>query len=218
MNTNQYDDDEIKAVIGRFALPHTARLMGASKQQSAQKISRYIENGLHLFGENRVQEAQEKWPELKKCYPFVQLHFIGALQTNKAREAVELFDTIETLDRPSLVDALAEMERKTNIKRNYYISVNIGEESQKSGVLPEQLPALLDYAQKKQLHVNGLMCVPPQGHPPAGYFALMQKLAIRHNLPQLSMGMSEDYATALRFGSTHIRIGTALFGQRPEAH
>lgn len=193
--------------------PSPVTLIAASKTQPEAAIKAAITAGVMAFGENRVQEAQAKWPALKAAYPAVRLHLIGPLQTNKVSDAVALFDVIETLDRPKLVDALTAEEAATGQKREYFIQVNIGEEPQKSGVAPQDLASLLAYA-RDTLHITGLMAVPPADANPAPYFALLAKLAARYKLPNLSMGMSQDFETAIRLGATHIRIGTALFGER----
>lgn len=189
-------------------------MLGASKGQNAVLIEEYIKSGIAVFGENRVQEAEEKWPELKKRYPAVQLHLIGPLQTNKAKAAVTLFDTIQTVDRENLAEALAEAMEKTGKRPVCYIQVNTGEEPQKSGVSPTRLDALLERCRQLQLPVAGLMCIPPANQPPAPHFALLRELAKRHGLGELSMGMSEDYQTAIRMGSTCVRLGRVLFGER----
>lgn len=196
----------------------TVTLLGASKGQSAETIIRAIEAGVADFGENRVQEAQEKWPELKKNYPHLRLHLIGPLQTNKVKAAVALFDVIQTVDRPQLADALAAEMRKCGKSIPCFIQVNIGEEPQKSGVAPADAQALVEYCRSQlQLPVVGLMCVPPEDKPAAPYFALLRAMAVRFGLPQLSMGMSDDFETAVRMGATCVRLGRVLFGDRKTA-
>lgn len=189
-------------------------VLGASKGQDIVLIEEYIKFGMVVFGENRVQEAEKKWPELKKRYPGVQLHLIGPLQTNKAKAAVALFDAIQTVDRENLVEALAEAMEKTGKYPVCHIQVNTGQEPQKSGISPMHLDALLERCRQLRLPVAGLMCIPPANQPPAPHFALLRKLAKRHGLGGLSMGMSEDYQTAIRMGSTCVRLGRALFGER----
>jgi pyridoxal phosphate enzyme (YggS family) len=189
-------------------------LIGASKTQPAQMLEAAIRLGLTDFGENKVQEAYAKWPALTAANPAVRLHLIGPLQSNKAREAVALFDVIHTVDRLKIADALAAAMEKEGRRPALLVQVNTGEEPQKSGVLPKELPALLAHCDALSLPIIGLMCVPPDGLNPAPHFALLAKLARRHALPELSMGMSGDYETALRLGATMIRVGTALFGQR----
>ena len=190
-------------------------MVGASKGQPETMLEQAVALGITHFGENRVQEAQGKWPALKARHAQLRLHLIGPLQTNKVKEAVALFEVIETLDREKLADAIANEAAKQNRMPRLLIQVNTGEEPQKSGIAPRDLPQLLDYcARQAKLHIAGLMCIPPEGENPAPHFALMQMLARAHQLTDLSMGMSGDFAIALRFGATHIRIGTRLFGPR----
>lgn len=193
--------------------PAKVELVAVAKTHPAEAMLPILSAGHRLFGENKVQEAAGKWLALRQQYNDIELHLIGSLQSNKAREALDIFDVIETVDRPSLVDALLKERDKNPGKcRELYIQVNIGEEPQKGGVLPAELAALLNHA--KALNITGLMCVPPAGENPAPYFALLHKMAKEHGLAKLSMGMSGDYETAIRFGATHVRIGTALFGER----
>lgn len=189
-----------------------AALIGVSKGQPVSVLAEAMRLGLADFGENRVQEAVEKWSDLP--HHGVTLHLIGPLQTNKVREAVALFDVIHTLDRPKLADALATEIHRSGKTPRLLIQVNTGEEPQKAGVAPHELPGLLSYSRGLGLNVVGLMCVPPHDQHPAPHFALLAKLAARHGLPELSMGMSGDYETALRLGATMVRVGTALFGPR----
>lgn len=189
-------------------------IVAVSKMQDDDKIDAALALGLRVFGENRVQEAEKHWLERKKRYPDLQLHLIGPLQTNKAGDAVALFDVIETIDRPDIADALAKECQKQDKNPLCFIQVNTGNESQKAGVSLTDLPALIQHCRDVRLNVQGLMCIPPVGDPPAFHFALLKKLAVRHQLPLLSMGMSGDYERAVELGATHIRIGTALFGER----
>lgn len=189
-------------------------LIAVSKTKGADEIRPLIEAGQRAFGENRVQEAAEKWPALRADYPDVTLHLVGQLQSNKAEEAVRLFDSIHSVDRPSLVTALARAMEKTGRRPDCFLQVNIGAEPQKGGCAVDQLPELLALAEAEGLPVAGLMCVPPLDVEPAPYFALLAKLAKRHGLSGLSMGMSGDYGTAITIGATHVRVGTALFGAR----
>lgn len=189
-------------------------LIGASKVQPTGLLEEAIALGLRDFGENRVQEAMEKWPALKAAHPEVVLHLIGPLQSNKAKEAVALFDVIQTVDRVKIAEALAVEMQKQGRTPKLLIQVNIGEEDQKAGVTPQDLPGLLAACQGLGLTIAGLMCVPPAEHNPAPYFALMKKLADRHGLAELSMGMSGDFPVAVRMGATMVRVGTALFGER----
>ena len=189
-------------------------LVAVSKTHDADAIEPLLAAGHRVFGENRVQEAQGKWPALKARWPGVRLHLIGQLQSNKADEAVALFDAIHSVDRPSLVAALGKAMDKAATRPDCFLQVNVGEEPQKGGCTPAELPTLIDAAVSAGLPVAGLMCIPPAEVEPAPYFALLAKLARRHGLPGLSMGMSGDYETAVTIGATHVRVGTALFGTR----
>lgn len=190
-------------------------MLAASKGQSVESITRAVASGVTVFGENRVQESEEKWPELKKQFPNVGVHLIGPLQTNKVRQALQLFDVIQTIDRAKLADAIAEELQKSHYTpMQFYIQVNIGKEPQKAGVMPEEADGLIGYCIKDlHLPVVGLMCVPPNDHLPAPYFALLREIALRNGLRELSMGMSEDYETAVRMGATCVRLGRVLFGE-----
>lgn len=191
-----------------------AELIAVSKNQSDEKILQSLEAGQRIFGENKVQEARQHWEDKREFYPDLSLHLIGPLQSNKAKEAVALFDVIQTIDRESLIDALAKEEEKQNRRLTYFIQVNTGREQQKSGVMAEDLPALLNYARSKDLNVTGLMCIPPVDEEPRKHFALLKKLARDNGIVELSMGMSSDYEIALEEGASFVRIGTALFGER----
>jgi pyridoxal phosphate enzyme (YggS family) len=194
--------------------PGGVNLVAVSKLQPPERIAAALDAGQRLFGENRVQEAKARWTDLRAQYPGVRLHLIGPLQTNKARDAVALFDCIETVDRSDLADALAKEMTKQTRRIPCLVQVNTGEEPQKGGVLPDGLPGLLDHCRKLGLNICGLMCIPPVDEPCAPHFALLKKLAQRHGLRDLSMGMSADYEEAITLGATYIRIGTALFGER----
>jgi len=200
-------------VAGRQARDVT--LIAISKTKEAQDIIPLIAAGQRVFGENRVQEAQGKWPALRDAYPDVRLHMVGQLQSNKAEEAVNLFDTVESVDRASLVTALAKAMDRTGRRPDCFVQVNIGDEAQKGGVPVGGLSALLAEARSAELPVVGLMCVPPADVEAAPYFALLAKLARENGVAGLSMGMSQDYETAVMLGATHVRVGTALFGARP---
>lgn len=189
-------------------------LIAVSKTQPADAIQPLIAAGQRLFGENRVQEAEAKWPALKAAYPDIRLHLVGQLQSNKAEAAVALFDAIHSLDRPSLVAALARAMAHSGRRPDCFVQVNIGDEPQKGGCPIADLPDLLAAARAADLPVVGLMAVPPLDLEPAPYFALLAELARRHGLAGLSMGMSGDAATAVMLGATHVRVGTALFGTR----
>jgi pyridoxal phosphate enzyme (YggS family) len=208
------------AHASRIALrkPSDVALIAVTKTHDADAIVPLLEAGHRAFGENRVQEAQGKWPALRERFPGVELHFIGQLQSNKAEYAARLFDCIHSLDRPSLVGALARAFDKIGRQVPCFVQVDVGEEPQKGGCAVKELPALLSQARDAGIPVIGLMCVPPAGIEPAPFFALLNKLA-RDNGPAgdswgRSMGMSGDYETAIMLGATHVRVGTALFGVR----
>jgi PLP dependent protein len=194
--------------------PGSVRLVAISKTHDAAAILPLIAAGQRLFGENKVQEAQSKWPALRAAYPDVALHLVGQLQSNKADEAVALFDVVHSLDRPSLVRALAKAMDRAGRRPDCFIQVNIGAEPQKGGCAIADLPALLAEARAADLPVVGLMCVPPADVEPAPYFALLDKLARDQGLAGRSMGMTGDFETAIMLGATHVRIGAALFGAR----
>jgi hypothetical protein len=194
--------------------PEEVTLVAVSKTHDTAAIRLLLDAGQRVFGENRVQEAQTKWPALRAEYGGVELHLIGQLQSNKAEEAVALFDSIHSVDRPSLVEALGKAMAKTGRRPACFLQVNVGEEPQKGGCAPADLPALIEQATAAGLPLAGLMCIPPAEVEPAPYFALLAKLARRHGLAGLSMGMSADYEAAVTIGATHVRVGTALFGER----
>lgn len=192
-------------------------LIAASKTQPEGTLLEAIALGVTQFGENRVQEAQVKWPGIKAAHPEVTLHLIGPLQSNKAADAVALFDVIQTIDRPKIADAVAAEIARQHRPVRCLIQVNTGAEEQKGGIAPRDLPALLDHCRATGLPIAGLMCIPPADANPAPHFALLKQLAGHHGLAELSMGMSEDAAVAIRLGATHVRIGTRLFGPRTAA-
>lgn len=189
-------------------------LIAVSKTFAADAIQPMITAGQRVFGENRVQEAMEKWPPLRALEPGITLHLVGQLQSNKAAQAVQLFDAIHSLDRPSLVTALARAMDASGRRPQLFIQVNLGRELQKGGVSPEDLTTLLANARSAGLAISGLMTVPPADREPAPYFALLARMAADNGLPLLSMGMSDDYDIAAALGATHVRIGSALFGRR----
>jgi pyridoxal phosphate enzyme (YggS family) len=189
-------------------------LIAVSKTQPPEAILPLIAAGQRVFGENRVQEAQGKWPALREATPGIELHLIGQLQSNKAEEAVALFDAIHSLDRPSLLTALARAMDKAGRRVPCFVQVNIGDEPQKGGCPISELPAFLASARAADVPLAGLMCIPPADTEAAPFFALLAKLAADHGLTGLSMGMSGDYETAVMLGATHVRVGTALFGAR----
>ena len=194
--------------------PDDVCLVAVSKTFPAEAIEPVIIAGHRVFGENRVQESAQKWPALKKSYPDLVLHLIGPLQSNKVKEALAVFDVIETVDRPSLVEALAREWPRLTRKPALFVQVNIGDEGQKAGVSVQDLPDLLALMKKHDLPVEGLMCIPPADDPPSPYFALLHKLARENGIKQLSMGMSADFAEAIQLGATHVRVGSAIFGHR----
>lgn len=195
--------------------PDDVTLVAVSKTQPAERIAAAIAAGQTVFGENRVQEAAEKWPPLRAAYPNVRLHLIGPLQRNKVRRAVELFDVIETVDGPKLASHLAEVMAEAGRRPELLIQVNTGEEPQKNGVFPEDTDDLVRFCRDDlELPVSGLMCIPPQEEEPSLHFALLREIARRNGLTGLSMGMTADYPAAVRLGATSVRIGTAIFGSR----
>jgi PLP dependent protein len=198
--------------------PGEVALLAASKTQDAAAIAAVLSAGHRLFGENRVQEAQAKYPALRARYPDLQLHLIGPLQTNKVSEAVALFDAIETLDRPRLAETLAREIARARRRPALFVQVNTGEEPQKAGVWPAEADAFIVACRTQwDLPVVGLMCVPPEDDEPALHFALLREIGRRQGLSRLSMGMSGDFATGIQFGATEIRLGTAIFGARDGA-
>lgn len=194
--------------------PDEVTLVAVSKTQPADRIEPLLEQGHRVFGENRVQEAQAKWPGLRERFPDTQLHLVGQLQSNKALDAAETFDCIHSLDRPSLLKALAKAFDKTGKPLPCFVQVDIGEEKQKGGCAIGDLPGFLAQAREMEIPLAGLMCLPPQDIEPAPFFALLDKLARDNGIEGLSMGMSADFETAIRLGATHVRVGTALFGER----
>lgn len=209
---------EVEAVVNETSRdPRSVSLVAVSKTHSAEVIRPILRAGQRLFGENRVQEAEGKWPELKHDYPDVRLHLIGPLQSNKVRQALVLFNVIETVDRPKLAQTLARVMEETGNSADIMIQVNTGEEEQKAGVLPLQVDDFISFCRDElSLPVCGLMCIPPVDEEASLHFALLANIAKRNGLNDLSMGMSNDYSLAVRFGATHIRVGKAIFGNRLE--
>jgi pyridoxal phosphate enzyme (YggS family) len=198
--------------------PAGVTLVAVSKTHPVERLEAALAAGQRVFGENRVQEAKAKWPALKERFPDIELHLIGPLQTNKIKEAVALFDVIQTVDRPKLARGLAEEMARTGRRPRCYVEVNTGAEPQKAGVVPEEVDGFLAACRDEYgLVVEGLMCIPPADEEPALHFALLSDLARRLGLPVVSMGMSGDYEVAVRFGATHVRVGTAIFGVRETA-
>jgi len=210
---------DIRSNIARVCKPARRELadvtlIAVSKTHGAPAIQPLIDAGQRVFGENRVQEAQGKWPALREAHPDIELHLIGQLQSNKAEEAVALFDVIHSLDRPSLLTALAKAMDKAGRRVPCFVQVNIGDEAQKGGCPIAELPAFLEAVRAADVPLAGLMCIPPADTEAAPFFALLAKLAADHGITGLSMGMSGDYETAVMLGATHVRVGTALFGHR----
>jgi pyridoxal phosphate enzyme (YggS family) len=190
-------------------------LIAVSKTFDAEAITPVIQAGQRVFGENRVQEAKGKWPDLMAAHPGIALHLIGPLQSNKAKEAVALFDAIHSVDRPSICEALSKEIMKQDRRPDLFVQLNTGEEPQKAGIAPADADAFIARCRETYgLQISGLMCIPPVDEAPAPHFALTAKIAARNGLKQLSMGMSADFAVAIQFGATHIRVGSAIFGHR----
>lgn len=195
--------------------PREITLVAVGKSHDAARIRPALEAGHRVFGENRVQETADKWPALRAAFPDTTLHLIGPLQTNKVRQALGLFDVIETVDRPKLARELAKEMEKTGRRPDCFVQVNTGAEPQKAGVLPGAADAFIESCRTEfGLPVRGVMCIPPIEEEPSLHFALLREIALRNGLSALSMGMSSDYRTAIAFGATHVRVGTAIFGER----
>jgi len=194
--------------------PGSVELIAVSKVQPPDRVAAVLADGHRIFGENRVQEAAGRWPDFQARYDGITLHLIGPLQTNKARQAVEMFDVIQTLDRPKLATTLARLAEERGTSPDLFIQVNTGAEPQKAGILPKDTDAFVAEVRRLGLPLKGLMCIPPVEEEPSLHFALLAKLAERNGLGGLSMGMSADFETAIRFGATHVRVGSALFGER----
>jgi len=210
---------EIRARIAAAARdadrdPESITLVAISKKQPGARIEAVLEAGHRVFGENRVQEAASRWPTLRERYPDIRLHLVGPLQTNKVRQAVELFDVIESVDRPKLAGKLADTFTATGRRLPCYIQVNTGEEPQKAGILPAEADEFVAECRNLGLPLRGLMCIPPLNEEPSLHFALLAKIARRNSLKGLSMGMSADFERAIALGATVVRIGSALFGDR----
>jgi len=210
--------DRIKVALARAARPPGAvELIAVSKVQPAARVRAVLDQGHRVFGENRVQAAAERWPPLRAAQDGSRLHLSGPLQSNKARRAVALFDTIQTLDRLTLAHRLAELAQELGACPDLFVQVNTGAEAQKAGVPPADTDNLVAQARALDLPVHGLMCIPPVGEEASLHFALLAKIAARNGLTDLSMGMSADFETAIAFGATHVRVGSALFGPRAPA-
>lgn len=195
--------------------PSSVKLIAVSKTFDAPEILPVIEAGQRLFGENRVQEAKAKWPALKERFPDLELHLVGALQSNKAKEAVALFDAIHSIDRPKIARVVADEMAKQGRRLKLFVQVNTGEEPQKAGVMPREAANFVRHCQEEfKLNIAGLMCIPPADEEPSVHFAFLAKLASELGLKELSMGMSADFETAIGFGATYVRVGSAIFGAR----
>ncbi|MEJ1990135.1 MAG: YggS family pyridoxal phosphate-dependent enzyme [Maritimibacter sp.] len=207
--------DQIHAEEARMGrTPGSARLIAVSKVQPVERVVAVLEQGHRLFGENKVQEAAGKWPDLRDRFDGVELHLIGPLQTNKARQAMELFDVIETLDRPKLAHTIARLKNELGHCPRLFVQINTGEEEQKAGVLPGEADAFIAECRALGLEIEGLMCIPPAEEEPSLHFALLAKIAARNGIEELSMGMSDDFEKAVAQGATYVRVGSALFGER----
>jgi pyridoxal phosphate enzyme (YggS family) len=215
MNNPIINLENIKTNIAKECGRSDYVIEAVSKGQPLEKIAMLLEHGHRVFAENKVQEAKLHWESIKPNYPHLKLHLIGALQSNKIRPAVKLFDVIETVDSIELAELIAKEAAKIGKIQEIMLQVNIGAEPQKSGSATDELPELVNFCKQNQcLNLSGLMCIPPHNQQPEPYFAQMQKLQQQFGLPYLSMGMSGDYVSAIKFGATHIRLGTALFGER----
>lgn len=215
--------EDIQADVARILTeagraPDAAKLIAVSKVQPNARVEAVLQAGHRSFGENRVQEAQGKWPDFKAQFEGVDLHLIGPLQSNKVRPAMELFDAIHTVDREKLARRIADMAQEMGQCPDLFIQVNTGAEPQKAGILPADADAFIQTARAMDLPLKGLMCIPPVDEEPSLHFALLGKIAARNGLSELSMGMSADYEKALRLGATHIRVGSAIFGARVAPH
>lgn len=210
---------EIRTRLERAAMaagrdPASVTLIAVSKVQPDERVRAVLGEGQRVFGENYVQEAAGKWPAFRADFPDVELHMIGPLQTNKAKQAVELFDAIHTLDRPSLAEKLARLAQARGQSPRLFVQVNTGAEPQKAGILPEALDGFVAQVRALDLVPEGLMCIPPEGEDPAPHFEVLAQMAARNGLTGLSMGMSSDFEAAIAHGATHVRVGSALFGAR----
>ena len=214
-NLERVRSELVAAAIAAERDAQAVTLVAVSKTRPAESIRPVLEAGHRVFGENRVQEAEGKWPQLKEDFPDTRLHLMGPLQSNKVRNAIALFDVIETVDRPKLARALARIMDETGCRPDCMIQINTGEEEQKAGISPLGADDFIQLCRSELgLPVRGLMCIPPFEEEPSMHFALLAKIAERNGLLELSMGMSADYPTAVRFGATHVRVGTAIFGVR----
>lgn len=209
-------DIHSKSLNAELKIKKKIEIIAISKRQPLERIISALNIGHKTFGENQIQESIKKWPDLKKKYNDINLHLVGPLQSNKVKDAVYLFDFIQTVDREKIAKALKKEEENQNKKISYMIQINTGEESQKSGIMPDKVNSFFNFCKEDlKLNIQGLMCIPPYGEDPSIHFAYLRKKNLEFKLPYLSMGMSEDYEKAITFGATHIRVGTAIFGERP---
>ncbi|SMO36605.1 hypothetical protein SAMN06265173_101284 [Thalassovita litoralis] len=214
MSLSQIKDRIAKAETAAGRAPGSVELIAVSKVQPNERVQAVLDEGQRLFGENKVQEAAGKWPDFRAQYDGVQVHLIGPLQTNKARQAMQLFEAIHSLDRPKLAHTLARLAQELGACPDLFVQVNTGEEPQKAGILPTEADDFIAECRGLDLPVRGLMCIPPVDEEPSLHFALLNKIAARNGLDQLSMGMSDDFEKAIAQGATHVRVGSAIFGAR----
>ena len=214
MSLSQIKDRIAKAETAAGRAPGSVELIAVSKVQPNERVQAVLDEGQRLFGENKVQEAAGKWPDFRAQYDGVQVHLIGPLQTNKARQAMQLFEAIHSLDRPKLAHTLARLAQELGACPDLFVQVNTGEEPQKAGILPTEADDFIAECRGLDLPVRGLMCIPSVDEEPSLHFALLNKIAARNGLDQLSMGMSDDFEKAIAQGATHVRVGSAIFGAR----
>ncbi|MGA9411615.1 MAG: YggS family pyridoxal phosphate-dependent enzyme [Roseobacter sp.] len=214
MSLQEIKDKAARAAEDAGRVPGDVKLIAVSKVQPNQRVEAVLQEGHRCFGENRVQEAAGKWPDFRERFDAIDLHLIGPLQTNKARQAFELFETIHTLDRPKLAKTFARLAQETGRCPDMFVQINTGEEPQKAGALPQDADGFIKECIALDLPVRGLMCIPPVDEEASLHFALLAKIAERNGLTGLSMGMSSDFEKAISFGATHIRVGSAIFGAR----
>ncbi|WP_226624229.1 YggS family pyridoxal phosphate-dependent enzyme [Alloyangia pacifica] len=214
MGLNDIKERIAKAEKQAGRAPGSAQLIAVSKVQPNERVEAVLEEGHRLFGENKVQEAAGKWPAFQERFPDAKVHLIGPLQSNKARQAMQLFSAIHSVDRPKLATTLARLAQELGACPDLFVQVNTGEEEQKAGILPAEADAFIKEVRDLDLPLKGLMCIPPVDETPSLHFALLAKIAERNGLDGLSMGMSSDFEQAIAFGATHVRVGSAIFGER----
>ena len=214
MGLKDIQDRIAKAEAEAGRAPGSVHLIAVSKVQPNERVEAVLEEGHRLFGENKVQEAEGKWPAFQEKYPDAKVHLIGPLQSNKTRRAMELFDAIHSVDRPKLAKGIARLAQEMGHCPDVFLQVNTGEEEQKAGIAPDEIDGFVQQCRELDLPVAGLMCIPPVDEAPSLHFALLKKLAERNDLTGLSMGMSSDFEEAIALGATHVRVGSAIFGER----